>query len=83
MHRDEEGWVGGGEGGRVPCQYWNYSSHNLAVVMATRICYSYFLPLRETNLKVRQPLPETAELSDHHDKLATFNGMPYLLKYCG
>ena len=29
---------------------------------------------RETNLKVRQPLPETAELLDHTEKLALFDG---------
>ena len=29
----------------------------------------------ETNLKVRQPLPETAELGDHKDKLSAFNGI--------
>ena len=30
---------------------------------------------RETNLKVRQPLPETAALIDDKDKLSAFNGI--------
>lgn len=32
------------------------------------------MPYRETNLKVRQPLPETAVFLDHQDKLAGFDG---------
>ena len=31
--------------------------------------------LRETNLKVRQALPITAELGANEDQLSTFNGM--------
>ena len=30
--------------------------------------------LRETNLKARQALPETAELQDDHVKISKFNG---------
>ena len=34
----------------------------------------YKLIIRETNLKVRQPLPETAELSDNTPMLSGFDG---------
>ena len=35
----------------------------------------YISPPRETNLKVRQALPATAELGDSEDQLSAFNGM--------
>lgn len=36
---------------------------------------------RETNLKVRQAVPVTAQLYDHVDQLADFNGMPSIISY--
>ena len=47
----------------------------LSVCLSVSLSLSLSLSLSETNLKVRQPLPETAELENDENALGEFNGI--------
>ena len=44
------------------------------VLSLSSSCTFYLFVYRETNLKVRQPIPETAEMKEDEEYLAHFDG---------